>query len=183
MGLDQYLTRRTYVKNWDHHPEEKKHKVTVKRGRSIRKDIKPERISYVIEEIGYWRKANQIHKWFVENCQDGTDDCRDAYVAHESLKELLGICKTVWNSIELVDARVANGYTFKDGKEVPIMEDGKTIKDPSTAIELLPGVKGFFFGNTQYDQWYAKDIKHTIEILQDIPWDEDEGEYYYHSSW
>ena len=25
-------------------------------------------------EIAYWRKANQIHYWFVENVQDGIDD-------------------------------------------------------------------------------------------------------------
>jgi hypothetical protein len=26
-------------------------------------------------EVGYWRKANHIHHWFVENVQDGEDDC------------------------------------------------------------------------------------------------------------
>ena len=28
------------------------------------------------ESFGYWRKANQIHKWFVDNVQGGIDDCR-----------------------------------------------------------------------------------------------------------
>lgn len=27
------------------------------------------------KEIGYWRKANHIHKWFVDCVQDGEDDC------------------------------------------------------------------------------------------------------------
>ena len=31
--------------------------------------------SRIIEQVGYWRKANQIHNWFVENVQDGEDDC------------------------------------------------------------------------------------------------------------
>ena len=26
-------------------------------------------------EIGYWRKSNQIHKWFVDNIQEGVDNC------------------------------------------------------------------------------------------------------------
>jgi hypothetical protein len=24
--------------------------------------------------VGYWRKANAIHRWFVEHVQDGNDD-------------------------------------------------------------------------------------------------------------
>ncbi len=31
--------------------------------------------AYIQEEVAYWRKANAIHKWFVENVQDGQDDC------------------------------------------------------------------------------------------------------------
>ena len=27
------------------------------------------------EDVGYWRKANQIHNWFVQNVQGGEDDC------------------------------------------------------------------------------------------------------------
>ena len=26
-------------------------------------------------QIGYWRKANHIHKWFVDTCANGVDDC------------------------------------------------------------------------------------------------------------
>ena len=32
MGLDMYLKREHYVKNWDHNPEEKRFDITVKRG-------------------------------------------------------------------------------------------------------------------------------------------------------
>ena len=27
------------------------------------------------KEVMYWRKANYIHNWFVENIQNGSDDC------------------------------------------------------------------------------------------------------------
>jgi len=37
----------------------------------------------------YWRKANQIHNWFVDNVQGGDDDCREYGVSIEHLKELL----------------------------------------------------------------------------------------------
>lgn len=46
-------------------------------------------------EIGYWRKANAIHRWFVENCQDGIDNCATYYVDEEDLRELRELCKMV----------------------------------------------------------------------------------------
>jgi hypothetical protein len=47
---------------------------------------------------------------------------------------------------------------------------------------LLPSTSGFFFGNTEYDEWYYNDIQNTIEILEKALEDKD-GEYYYSSSW
>jgi hypothetical protein len=46
-------------------------------------------------KIGYWRKANAVHQWFVDNCQNGEDDCREAYVSRERLTELRDLCKEV----------------------------------------------------------------------------------------
>ena len=37
----------------------------------------------------YWRKVNAVHKWFVDNVQNGEDDCGEYYVSHDKLKELL----------------------------------------------------------------------------------------------
>jgi hypothetical protein len=184
MGLDQYLSKHTYVKNWSHTPDERKHKITVKQDGKVRRDIKLDRISYIVEEVGYWRKANQIHRWFVDNCQEGVDDCRDAYVSTEQLKELLDVCKKVMGSITLVDAKVQNGCTYKDGVEVPCMEDGKKIKCSARAKKLLPVSSGFFFGGQGYDEWYTEDIKHTIEILEDVLSSSgSDAEFRYHSSW
>lgn len=46
-------------------------------------------------EIGYWRKANQIHNWFVENIQGGIDDCGDYPVTISQLDELKTLCQEV----------------------------------------------------------------------------------------
>lgn len=102
--------------------------------------------------IGYWRKANAIHQWFVVNCQDGNDDCRSAYVSREKLTELKALCE-------------------------------KVVLQPAMAGEELPTQQGFFFGGTEYDEWYFSDIKDTIKIIDNclqmpIDWD-----FYYHSSW
>ena len=39
----------------------------------------------------YWRKANQIHKWFVDNVQGGNDNCGEYYVSQDKLEELLAL--------------------------------------------------------------------------------------------
>jgi len=43
----------------------------------------------------YWRKANHIHKWFVENVQNDEDDCGFYWVDAEQLEKLLSICEEV----------------------------------------------------------------------------------------
>ena len=141
----------------------------------------------IMEQVGYWRKANQIHNWFVENIQDGVDDCDyHREVTEEDLKELLGICERVLASCEFVDGKINNGYTFDENcNRVPILEDGKYIKDPSVAMELLPTGSGFFFGSTDYDEYYVDDIKETIDIITRVleTTDFDKEMVYYVSSW
>jgi len=41
-----------------------------------------------LEEVGYWRKANAIHGWFVDHVQDGEDDQRLAPVSVGDLQTL-----------------------------------------------------------------------------------------------
>lgn len=184
MGLDMYLTKRFYVQNWDHTPLDKKHEVIVLQGEKVRKDIQQDQISEIICQVMYWRKANAIHKWFVDTCQEGNDDCREAYVEQEQLEELQGICEKILDTCKLVKGKIINGMTFENGKEVPIMEDGEYIEDSSLAEELLPSEEGFFFGSTNYDQWYYEDIKKTKEMLdRELAIENNDASYYYHSSW
>ena len=46
-------------------------------------------------QVAYWRKANQIHKWFVDHVQDGKDDCEEYRVTRDQLQLLLDNCKLV----------------------------------------------------------------------------------------
>ncbi len=152
MGLDMYLYKKNYMRQGDFYKPEFVNEVIVKTGGEIDTKIKPERISYIVEEIGYWRKANQIHKWFVDNVQNGIDECQSSYVSRESLEELLELCKQVRD-------------------------------DNSKAEELLPSASGFFFGGTEYDEWYFNDINHTIEIIEECLADEGADDFEYSSSW
>lgn len=150
MGLDMYLSKRTYVRNWEHQKPEERHEVVVTKGGQPTK-INPNKVTYIIEEAGYWRKANQIHRWFVENVQNGVDNCGEYYVGGSDLRKLLELCKQV-------------------------------EADTSLAESLLPSASGFFFGGTEYDEWYFNDISNTIQILEEALEDE-MGDYYYSSSW
>jgi hypothetical protein len=187
MGLDMYLTKKTYVKNWSYMKDEDKWSVTVTRGGKPAELIKPERIREIEEEVCYWRKANAIHQWFVNNVQDGEDDCETYHVSEEKLRELTDLCSKVLTSTQLIDGIVTNGYTSlgaEPGRMIPVLEKGQVIDDASIAESLLPTARGFFFGSTDYDQYYIEDLKHTKETLEAIlAEDNADASFYYHSSW
>ena len=46
------------------------------------------RVKEVVIEAAYWRKANQIHSWFVDNVQNGNDDCEFHAVTKKQLLKL-----------------------------------------------------------------------------------------------
>ena len=103
----------------------------------------------------YWRKANAIHNWFVNNVQNGVDDCGYYVVPKDQLEKLLEIVKEV-------------------------------LADHSKAKKLLPTTAGFFFGSTDYDEWYFKDLEDTkaqvTKTLEHMAVDPN-STYKYHSSW
>jgi len=153
MGLDMYLTKKIYIgANYEHNKVNAKIEITV--------DSKPLKINvgkvtYISEAAMYWRKANHIHNWFVQNCQDGEDNCQESNVSKEQLKELLKTCKEV-------------------------------LADRSKAEELLPTGAGFFFGSTDYDEYYFGDIQETIEAIEPLIAEMEENyniEAVYQASW
>lgn len=93
MGLDMYLSKKTYVKNWDYMKQGERHTITVVGPHTH--SINPSRVSYIIEEVMYWRKANAIHAWFVKHVQNGVDDCQESYVTSAQLIALRDLCRVV----------------------------------------------------------------------------------------
>lgn len=140
----------------------------------------------ISESVGYWRKANAIHRWFVENVQDGEDDCDyHREVTAEDLKELRALCIDVVENSPMMAGKIQNGYHFVNGEMQPCMEDGKLVIDPSYAEELLPTESGFFFGGTNYDEYYIADLVETIKICNEVleSTDFDTQMVYYRASW
>ena len=139
----------------------------------------------IFTEIAYWRKANEIHNYFVEYVQHGVDDCGTYDVSKKQLEDLLYKCKEVERIAVLEKSKVVNGYTFENGKEIPMYEDGEVIANAEEVAAILPTKGGFFFGSTDYDKYYMEDIKYTIDILEKIleETDFDTEAVCYHSSW
>ena len=117
MGLDMYLSKKIYVGgNYEHNNVKGKIELTTgNNNEPIKVDLK--KLSYIQEEVGYWRKANAIHNWFVNQVQEGNDDCKSYYVASSDLKELYNICKEVVNIAKIGNGTVKNGWEIKNGEK------------------------------------------------------------------
>ena len=179
MGLDQYLICNSKIVCKEVNAEEPDREWKVSRGIAIQ-----------------WRKANAIHKWFVDNIQGGNDDCGTYEVSIEDLARLHDICVEVLESTELVDAMVGRKLD-EDGEWLPIKRKVKRLADPTVAMELLPTRGGYCFGSQEYGQWYWDDLTLTVESLDrlmenlvPIGWrvaHKDERDwfvkFYYESSW
>lgn len=164
MGLDMYLTAERYVSGWEHGSEEERrayHAIAHLAGmhdaltdRSPSLDVRA--------TVGYWRKANHIHAWFVNEVQGGQDDCRDYDVSREQLQELRDLCADVLSHCVMIDGKVYAGTVYSGGTHEHKFNDGQIVADPSYAQEHLPTQEGFFFGGTNYDEWYVQDLETTI---------------------
>lgn len=171
MGLDMYLSRRTYI--WS---DKRKEPFTLPEG------VKPERVKEIVEDFGYWRKANAIHNWIIEHCaSEGEDNGADIYLSEDEMKELLDTVNKVLEASKLVKGKIKNGQRSTPNGWEDIMEDGEYVEDPTVAQELLPTTSGFFFGSTEYDQYYIADLKETKKILEQAL--EEGGDFYYRASW
>jgi hypothetical protein len=185
MGLDMYLYAEQYVSGYDFQPEERsaKYKALVELFGAAGVVDENTPSAFAKFTVGYWRKANAIHQWFVDNVQNGVDDCGNYYVGREQLLDLRETCKAVLNSLELEDGKVYAGRSYKDGKVEDHYVEGKVATNDEVAKELLPAQDGFFFGGTDYDEWYAQCLQDTADIIDRVLDLGTEWDFEYHSSW
>ena len=112
-------------------------------------------------ELKYWRKANQIRRWFVDHIDEfDVDDNLEQYdVSKELLEELK--------------------------KDIEYVLSGETEDERlDRAYETIPTSSGFFFGDTSYDEYYFDNLRYTLESLEEIldEW-QDWYEVYYTEWW
>jgi hypothetical protein len=180
MGLDMYLSKKIYVKNWDFYKSEEKWEISVKRGGYP--IVFPFKCVYLEFEVAYWRKANAIHKWFVDHVQGGEDRCQTSHVTREELQQLYELCHTVKELAKTEEVK-ADIPTINEKGVQSEEHTIRVISNPKEIAELLPTQEGFFFGDTDYDEWYLRDIDNTIAMLSAALADPIDGEFYYEASW
>jgi len=182
MGLDMYLegsfSTRAYVRPTDQDYIDMREGKEVKIEKSSELEdaiaaigFEDAPIDYAYNHFTYvfpiitWRKANAIHKFFVDEVQEGNDNCERHYVSRETLQELLDRITTILDI------------------KTPVARKMK-------AEELLPTQSGFFFGTEEYDDWYYQDLEETKKTLEKVFEYEEKAEagkcfdsFYYQSSW
>lgn len=158
MGLDQYLYKipkkeyREYIKNKNAENKNIEDTEDFDTGEQ--------------EDVCYWRKCNQIHKFFVQNVQNNKDDCNEYLVSIDILSDLIERCK------KIIDVWVFNNQKIN-----------KTVRE--ICFALLPPQSGFFFGSEYIDKYYIETLLTTIQNLSSVIESEDIEKYdiYYNSSW
>jgi len=143
MGLDMYL----YVRDFEYLSKSDKNITDKKIDNFYPEDLKEFARNHIQDnflskrtnyQVGYWRKFNALHNWFVKHCAiDGEDNCLPIYVSYKDFAELKATCE-------------------------------KVLKHHSLASELLPTQSGFFFGDTEYNEWYFKDLEYTVDLFNKI---------------
>ena len=95
----------------------------------------------------YWQDASAVHKFFIDEVQDGIEDGRQHEVTVNKLWSLLHRVEAVISSTRLVDG---------------------TLENEVTARELLPTWSGFYGGNLNYDSSYWEALIYTRDQLRRI---------------
>jgi hypothetical protein len=115
----------------------------------------------VMLQVAYWRKANSIHRWFVEKIQDGVDECEPSRpITATELQELVAACEKGLAAFAAGDVKLA----------------GDTVSPMS----------GFFFGSTEVNSYWADDLSTTIAKIKPLLalLNEHPGiDVFYRSSW
>lgn len=91
------------------------------------------------EELLYWRKANAINRWFGEHLTEyGEIENCEEYPIGKETLELL-----------LADIK-------------------KVLRSRGKEREILPTQAGFFFGDTEYNEWYYETLKETKKDIENL---------------
>ena len=111
------------------------------------------------EEVGYFRKVNFLMEFF-----NYEGNCEYKEITKGEIEELVDRCREV--------AKITP-YKVEVDTEKRCYSD----EDIEKANALLPTQSGFFFGSTDYDEWYFNDVKEVLNwalgIRDTFDWEND----------
>jgi hypothetical protein len=137
MGLDMYLEAHRHVAPCDPRTEPMRRAIGAAIGYVPSKekpghDASLLEISCVAVRVGYWRKFGDLHRWFVDNAQEGSDDCRPTYVDARCLQALQRVCERVIDD----PACVTLHFACRDDADLDVEELKYTLHILAHAIAL-----------------------------------------------
>jgi len=147
MGLDMYLTAERYMSDVLYPAD----KPLIEAVTAVFPELDGQKVKTVTTEVGYWRKANAIHKWFVDNVQGGVDECQKAYVETDHMQSLLDAVNEVLADNSKADTLLPPEAGFFFGStdiDEWYLEDLKSTKE---ILEKILNNEGF---NKNYDFYY-----------------------------
>ena len=109
MGLDMYMYRKLYVKNWELEKEDR-YEVTVTRNGKVLEDWSNP--TYIEKEVGYWRKFNALHGYIVDEFAGGLDNCEQIYLSKEDLQKILDTLIEVYETKDATKLPPTEGFFF-----------------------------------------------------------------------
>lgn len=94
--------------------------------------------------MAYWRKANLIHNWFVENLHNGVDEPNfHQEVTKQNLQVLYRLC-------------------------IKVLKHKNNTTNEIHPHYILPSRPGCFFGSISYDNYYYHVINETKAKLEEL---------------
>ena len=160
MGLDQYITIRhkstnaAYAKFNNYWKLSEEERVGKRQPKDPAKDL----------IIGYFRKHHSIHKWFVNNIQNGVDDCGRYEIQLKDIENLKELCEEIMSHVTK-EKREPKFCTDFNGVQHEIWQlDNYTVDEEGKNIidEKLPS----------YDMDYSDDyfycVENCIEVLNKV---------------
>lgn len=111
------------------------------------------------EEIFYWRKFNALHGFIVDTFAGGVDECQTIEIGKDGVAKIVSALKKT--------ARMLNAKHGFDPTKLPIKPVG-----------------GFFFGSTEIDDYYKRNIKEAFEMFSELLVSlSDDETVFYEASW
>lgn len=145
------------------------------------------------QELGYWRKANAVHGWFVRECAYGVDECQEIFVSREHLLKLRSDCNNALANREnavpnnednvIIKQPVGSGQDLAQFIIDNMKKEQEKIGATLVSDDPLQPTAGFFFGSTEKDEWYYNDLLETLDIIDRALALDDGWEIIYQASW
>lgn len=102
-------------------------------------------------QVAYWRKANAIHRFFVNKCAKGVDDCKPVWVDKKILKELVEKCREIIaNPKKAIEELPTQGGFFFGSLDY----DEYYMNDLEQTVEMLEPIVKFLEEHKGYSVIY-----------------------------